>query len=506
MKKAIKNSVILFLITCILITCILISLLSPVAFAEDSTEASEEIINGFDGKTISILGDSISTYENASSGSAAHTTNSTIKDNYTYYKNGKTDVTLNDTWWMQAAQKLGARILVNNSYSNSTIFSPFSDSNDQSYITRPYNLHDNTGENAGEEPDIIVVYIGTNDFSYHKSRLGTYESIDFDSLIREINGEYAYLKPTTAAEAYAIMLHKITTTYKNAEVYCFTQLQRKADTYSDIISFKKYNEALASVAEHMGCFVVDLYNESGITTDEAVYNRYLYDAYLHPNKTGMDAIESVFISSLYKNSKYSPAEESFCIDYTLNDVIINEGTPRAIAGKAEYNATLTKLKYGEFDVTVTMNNEDITETAFSDNKINISEVTGDIKICASIKSDNRIFENYRFELIDNALKNITGNENHTNKLTSSGNGSHETEKDILLCYDSPWTIIFNAQGYNTGKIIPLSAESEEGFEIVLDTSNAVLGISRKSQPEIIYGIDLDKHNICLLYTSPSPRD
>lgn len=496
MKRIFKKSIIVFLLM-----CIVLSSFSTIAFAEGNEEPvnneaiEEEIIKGFTGKTISILGDSICTYENATSGTAAQTTNSTIINNYAYYKNGKTDVTLNDTWWMQAAEKLGARILVNNSVSNSTIFSPFSDSNDQSYISRPYNLHDNTGENAGEEPDIVVVYIGTNDFSYHKSRLGSFDAIDFDALIREIDGDFAYQKPTTSAEAYAIMLHKIKTTYEKAEVYCFTQLQRKPNAYGDTTLFESFNNTLSQVAEHMGCYIVDLYNESGITIDEANYNRYLSDAYLHPNKIGMDAIESVFISTLYKNSKYSPAEEIYDIEYNLKDVIINEGTPKAIAQKSELNITFTKLKYGELDVSVTMNNKDITEDVFSDNKIHISDVTGNIKISASLKKDNRVFENYRFELKDNSIININKHENSSNTLTPTNRYSYKTEDDIILCYDSPWSIIFRAKGYNTGKIIPLSTESVDGFEIVLDTNNAILGISNKSKPNEIYGIDLNNHNI-----------
>ena len=42
--------------------------------------ASNTIAEGFQGKTISILGDSISTYSNLSNGSASQTTNSTIKN------------------------------------------------------------------------------------------------------------------------------------------------------------------------------------------------------------------------------------------------------------------------------------------------------------------------------------------------------------------------------------------------------------------------------------------
>ena len=319
---------------------------AQVAYATDDTTPDKENNKFFKGKTISILGDSICTYENISSGIAAQTTNSTIKDNKDYYKTGRNEVNLEDTWWTQAAESLGARILVNNSYSNTTIFSPFSNGEELGYLTRPYNLHDDTGENAGEEPDIVAVYIGTNDFSYHKSRLGSFDDIDFSTLIRKINGEYAYKKPVTSAEAYAIMLHKIKTTYTNAEVYCFTLLQRQTNSANDSALFRNFNTTISQIAEYMDCYVVDLYNESGITDNEKVLNRYLLDAYLHPNKKGMDAIESVFLSSLYKNSKYSPADEICSIEYNLNDIIVNEGIPKAIPAGNEFSCTFTKTEHG----------------------------------------------------------------------------------------------------------------------------------------------------------------
>ena len=92
-----------------------------------ATVEAETNETGFENKTISILGDSICTFEGVSSGIAAKTTNSTIKNNRDYYRPGRTEVNLNDTWWMQACERLGTKLLVNNSYSGTTIFSPFSD-------------------------------------------------------------------------------------------------------------------------------------------------------------------------------------------------------------------------------------------------------------------------------------------------------------------------------------------------------------------------------------------
>ena len=91
---------------------VLLLLQTAAAAAEVEIDAT-----GFENKTISILGDSICTFEGVSSGIAAETTNSTIKNNRDYYRPGRTEVNLNDTWWMQACERLGTKLLVNNSYS-----------------------------------------------------------------------------------------------------------------------------------------------------------------------------------------------------------------------------------------------------------------------------------------------------------------------------------------------------------------------------------------------------
>lgn len=94
--------------------------------------------------------------------------------------------------------------------------------NGGAYIDRCVQLHDDTGENAGQQPDIIAVFLGTNDYYTYPQTLGSLDSICFDSLIVESAGAVTYAQPTTSMEAYAILLHKIIQAYPKAEVYCFT--------------------------------------------------------------------------------------------------------------------------------------------------------------------------------------------------------------------------------------------------------------------------------------------
>lgn len=164
MKKQINTKRILSLVLSLTLLLCLIPTLP--AHAADTGGISTWLSNvGFKGKTISILGDSISTFENVSNGTAADTTNSTIRNDAVYYSSGNVSsfgVTQADTWWRQTADVLGMRVLVNNSWSGSRVIN-FTDGTGSAYVGRCQNLHDNTGSNSGETPNIIAIYMGTND-------------------------------------------------------------------------------------------------------------------------------------------------------------------------------------------------------------------------------------------------------------------------------------------------------------------------------------------------------
>ena len=114
-------------------------------------------------KTVSVLGDSYSTYE----GFLTPSTNAI----WYHVKNAssKTDVTsVTQTWWHQVISKMGWRLCVNNSYSGSTICHTGYDGNDysdRSFLTRMDNLGC---------PDIIFIFGATNDSWAHVS-LGEYK-------------------------------------------------------------------------------------------------------------------------------------------------------------------------------------------------------------------------------------------------------------------------------------------------------------------------------------------
>ncbi|MBR1933452.1 MAG: hypothetical protein IJ841_07180 [Prevotella sp.] len=117
-------------------------------------------------RSVSILGDSYSTYE----GFLTPSTNEV----WYYAKNGskKTDVTsVTQTWWHQLIKQKGWKLCQNNSYSGATISYTGYDGNDyqaRSFLTRMDNLGC---------PDIIFIFGATND-SWAGSPIGEYKYED----------------------------------------------------------------------------------------------------------------------------------------------------------------------------------------------------------------------------------------------------------------------------------------------------------------------------------------
>ena len=238
------------------------------------------------GKNISILGDSISTFGGISNDST--NANSTISGNAVYFP--KYDITSADmTWWKQTADRTGADILVNNSWSGSRVLN----NNGAAYQTRCEQLHDDTGVNSGTQPDIIAVYIGINDFDANLT-CGT-----FNQLSDVYDEETGYITPTTFAQAYAIVMHKLVSKYDNADVFVFTLPPNGTNRNTTLLG--DYNEQIEKIAKYFKVQIVDIGNIEGYQ-----YSAYTSDG-LHPNEKGMDLITDMFARSL--KAFYEPATE-----------------------------------------------------------------------------------------------------------------------------------------------------------------------------------------------------
>ena len=253
------------------------------------------------GKKISVVGDSISTYQDVSNNGDY---NSTINKNKLFYGEGydpnfptnklNSNVKLNETWWMRTINNYGMTLNVNNSYSGSWV----TDSRVENVAacnTRAENLH----TNEGVKPDIIATFIGTNDLGGNDSGSRPCNQTFDDAFFTKVEGgtytasvsKNGVIIPTYFDEGYALMISKIRNKYPDADIFCFTIPESTGRRTGEMLI--KYNNAIKAIAEHYGCSVVDLY-ESEFSNN---YSQYTLDN-LHPNPTGMDLISKEFAKAL----------------------------------------------------------------------------------------------------------------------------------------------------------------------------------------------------------------
>ncbi len=243
-------------------------------------------------KKLSILGDSISTYTGWSNSTAV---NNTLGQNAVWYNSPSRLSSVDDTWWKQTADLLGMEILVNNAWSGSSVTNVRAAHGISSYgwNTRPGNLHDNTlSDNPGGEridPDIIVIYMGTNDLMDGVSCGGVPDDAFFTRI--EADG-FVPSEKTNFEEACALMVYKVCRNYPDADVFLFNNPTMRT---GNAASREAYNAVFDAVAARYGCTVVDLY--SSPISNHSVYTQ---DG-IHPNEAGMDVMTEVFTNALIEH-------------------------------------------------------------------------------------------------------------------------------------------------------------------------------------------------------------
>ncbi len=259
-------------------------------FDAEGVEITNLVINKLnlnqflEGKKISFLGDSITSYEGITNSTSV---NDTLRNYYTYYTSSG-NVAVSDTWWQQTVDTWNMELLVNNSYSGSCTADGKSNASAHptgiinAWESRCVNLHDNTTSNnpnnAVINPDIIAVFMGTND-TWGQNAEGTWTKVTNstfnDAFFARIEANGFVPAAASFDEAYALMIYKMTVAYPNADIFCLTIP----------LASTTFNNAIKAIAEHYGCGLVDLYdtelrtNKSAVTSDN-----------VHPNATGMDII------------------------------------------------------------------------------------------------------------------------------------------------------------------------------------------------------------------------
>lgn len=183
-------------------------------------------VAGAQKKSVSILGDSYSTYE----GYMTPQTNELWY--YAKAKSERTDVTdVRQTWWHQLIRKKDWKLCVNNSYSGATISYTGYDGND--YAARSFNTR---ADNLGS-PDVILIFGATND-SWAGSPIGDYkyEGITW--------GDLYQFRP-----AMARLLEYMQNRYLGAEIYFLLN-----DGLRESI-----NESVKTICDHYGIKYIELH-------------------------------------------------------------------------------------------------------------------------------------------------------------------------------------------------------------------------------------------------------
>lgn len=175
-------------------------------------------------KSISILGDSYSTFE-------GHITPETNISWYFTTPQGDNDVTsVDQTWWHLLSSQTGCPIEMNNSFSGSTISNTGydgADYTDRSFTTRMSNLGN---------PDIILVFGATND-SWAGSPIGEYK-------YEEWTTEDLY----SFRPAMAYLLKGLKENYPKAEVHFILNSELK----------EEINESVRQICGHYGVNCIQL--------------------------------------------------------------------------------------------------------------------------------------------------------------------------------------------------------------------------------------------------------
>jgi len=227
-----------------------------------------DVISAYSGKTLSILGDSISTFAGY-----------IPSGNSNFYTGSNCGVTkVGDTWWKKLMDALGMTLKLNNSWSGSRVTTTNGDTS--AGVTRASNL--------GTNPDVIIVYIGINDFN-NEVGLGTYDG----------SGTFP-TATTTFREAYAVMLKTILTTYPQAEVWvCTLPYDEKngsavfPEANGNDVLLAAWNKAIRDIANLFGVKVLE-HAKCGLTYQNM--NLYMGDwgssssQGLHPNADGHSLI------------------------------------------------------------------------------------------------------------------------------------------------------------------------------------------------------------------------
>lgn len=219
-------------------------------------------------KLFSVLGDSASTLFGYSQPAGA--------EFYNAYRKYETGVYYpSDTWWGRVIEALSGELLINDSFSGSTVCSLSHEETEACACGERRTSALGTGE---RDPDVIMIFMGLNDRGY---------GVRLRPVREEERGNTEIF-----SEAYRIMLKKMRSRYPQAEIWCLTLPLAERDGYQPshdaIRKTEAYSNVIAESAAECGCRLIDIHNMEPYSTCDG----------LQPNAEGMQAIAYAVLEAL----------------------------------------------------------------------------------------------------------------------------------------------------------------------------------------------------------------
>lgn len=234
MKKHLKR---------ILLSAVVLTLTLAFAAVPADSHAAEAV--SLEGKKLSVLGDSISTF-----------TGTMPADYNIYYPESGDIPNASQTWWGQLLTNTGMVLCSNASSSNTDVTGNSFRTDGSAPGCSFRRIMDLRGAD-GSSPDIIIVYMGINDFARSRT-LGTFTA----------PGPQAEGEVMVFTDAYELMLQKMITLYPNASIFCCTLLERcdmEGNTGAPSVNLngdtvEDFNIQIRAIAAAYGASVIDFYN------------------------------------------------------------------------------------------------------------------------------------------------------------------------------------------------------------------------------------------------------
>ncbi len=368
--------------------------------------------NAYAGKSVAILGDSISTWEGY------------IPDGYdAFYPMPLADVTdMHQTWWMQTIDKLGASLFVNNSYSGTCVANDLRSGEDDrtSADKRLAHLVIN-----GQTPDVIIIYMGSNDAAY--------DSVTVDAFDTE----------------YKVMLDKIKALCPNSEIILCNL--PTTGTYYSVAEKEAFNPTINKYAAEYGLKLIDF-----STLD---ISQVLVDSG-HPSTAGHTILANRVIESLLTlNTVTITYKDSTGDIISSEEVIVGSDATLPEAEKGYYytwDKTETELTNVSTDlvVTGTLNECDKVVKYYIDGELVKTEELkySATSIAPDFPSGTTNQKWVETEDVDGTTYYITYN------LSYDLEGAYK-----ISYYDGDTQLYLSPSSYEAGTIVTLPTPTKEGY-------------------------------------------